>query len=321
MSPKISVVVPVYKVELYIKECIDSILNQTFPDFELILVNDGSPDKSNEICLCAAQKDDRIRVLTQTNQGVTRARANGVNAATGEFITFVDGDDTLLPHSLETLISHADEKTDIVLGNIINFERQFTHVGIIPLIQYRQMCVTMQGIHNGPVSKLFRRSLFNDYVFDIPRELRIGEDAIMNIRLAYQVQRHIYSTGEKVYHYRNNAESVTHTLLPSPELVMAMDKSRLSSIPKEDLPQYIKAGLYKSLISHWINALHHTPRLSQETKDYRNYLHRIKKLSGYRFGWYSYFIFHCPNQICLSIFTGFCNIIRSICKKGKETNY
>ena len=91
--PKLSVIVPVYNTEKYLRECIDSILAQTFGDFELLLVDDGSTDSSGAICEEYAQMDERIRVIHQKNAGATVARRNGVSHAGGEYITFVDSDD------------------------------------------------------------------------------------------------------------------------------------------------------------------------------------------------------------------------------------
>ena len=91
--PKISVIVPVYKAEAYLDRCIESILAQTYTDFELILVNDGSPDNCGAICDEYAEKDPRVRVIHKENGGVSTARNAGLAAATGEFIAFVDPDD------------------------------------------------------------------------------------------------------------------------------------------------------------------------------------------------------------------------------------
>lgn len=93
--PKCSIIVPVYKAEKYIDRCVDSILNQTSPDWELILVNDGSPDGSGAICEGYAAGDKRIKVLHQANQGVSSARNNGLRAVSGEYILFLDSDDWL----------------------------------------------------------------------------------------------------------------------------------------------------------------------------------------------------------------------------------
>ena len=95
--PLISIIVPVYNVEKYIDKCISSILQQTYPRIELLLIDDGSPDKSGIICDMYAQKDNRVRVFHKPNAGVSAARNTGINNAKGEFITFVDSDDWLEP--------------------------------------------------------------------------------------------------------------------------------------------------------------------------------------------------------------------------------
>ena len=111
----IGVIVPVYKVEKYIAECIDSILAQTYTNFRLILVNDGTPDDAGRICNEYAKKDPRIMVIHQENAGATRARERGVDeAADCEFITFVDSDDTIATQYLETLRNAVCDNIDIV---------------------------------------------------------------------------------------------------------------------------------------------------------------------------------------------------------------
>ena len=115
-SPEISIIVPVYQVEKYLNECIDSILAQTFTDFELILVDDGSPDGCPALCDAAALRDDRVRVIHKINGGVSTARNSGLAAAQGNWIAFVDSDDRVLPQFLEKLYSAALEKnTDIAM--------------------------------------------------------------------------------------------------------------------------------------------------------------------------------------------------------------
>ena len=91
--PEISIIVPVYKVEKYLNRCIDSILAQSFPDFELILVDDGSPDKSGKICDDYAAKDSRVKVIHKENAGVSAARNSGLAMSSGSYIMFCDSDD------------------------------------------------------------------------------------------------------------------------------------------------------------------------------------------------------------------------------------
>jgi glycosyltransferase involved in cell wall biosynthesis len=100
----ISVIVPIYKVENYLPACLDSILNSTYKDIEVILVDDGSPDGCGAICDRYAEKDSRVRVIHQPNQGVSAARNAGLDAAKGEYIAFVDSDDVIHPQMMETLL-------------------------------------------------------------------------------------------------------------------------------------------------------------------------------------------------------------------------
>ena len=114
--PKISVIVPVYKAEKFLSACIESILNQTYHDFEVILVDDGSPDSSGQICEEYAKKDSRIKVIHQKNAGVAASRNVGLDIAVGEYITFVDSDDYIQFQMYEKMLKCAlDNDCDFVM--------------------------------------------------------------------------------------------------------------------------------------------------------------------------------------------------------------
>jgi len=108
-APLVSVIVPVYNVERYLSQCIDSILGQTLQDFELLLVDDGSTDRSGKILAEYAEKDDRLRVLRQDNQYAGAARNNGLRHATGKYLLFLDSDDFFVPNMLELVCQHAEK--------------------------------------------------------------------------------------------------------------------------------------------------------------------------------------------------------------------
>ena len=123
IEPKILVVVPVYNASQYLPKCIESILSQSFQDFQLILVNDGSTDDSLDICKKYEKFDDRIIVMSQTNGGVSKARNRGLDFAKGEWITFVDADDYFLDDALSTLYERAMQTgTDLVLANALKLK-------------------------------------------------------------------------------------------------------------------------------------------------------------------------------------------------------
>ena len=119
--PKISVIVPVYNCKKYIKKCVDSIINQTFKDLEIILIDDGSTDESGKICDELKLKDSRIKVIHQENKGVSAARNEGVKASSGDYISFVDGDDYLSEDMYEFLYDNLKKSgADISVCGIVN---------------------------------------------------------------------------------------------------------------------------------------------------------------------------------------------------------
>ena len=114
-TPLISIIIPVYKVEPYLRKCLDSVVQQTYRNLEIILVDDGSPDSCGAICDEYATKDERITVIHQENKGLSAARNAGLDIATGDYIQFVDSDDWIEPDALATVLSIAeDHHVDIV---------------------------------------------------------------------------------------------------------------------------------------------------------------------------------------------------------------
>lgn len=183
--PLISVVVPVYNAGEFLTECVQSILEQDYPSIEIVLVNDGSTDGSKEVCDQFAAEHSKCKVVHQANQGVSKARANGVKAATGTYISFVDADDTLPATALSHLYSGiSSEQTQLVIGQLD--ETTVLPTAFATVKEYRKAFVTGQ-LFSAPFAKLIHRSLFNEKTFDVPRQLTIGEDLIINLRLSHQL--------------------------------------------------------------------------------------------------------------------------------------
>lgn len=127
MNPKISIIVPVYNVEKFLPQCIDSVLAQTYQDFEVILVDDGSPDGSPAICEEYAKKDARVHVLHQKNAGVSTARNNGISAANGEWVTFIDSDDWVAPNYLANFGLDDIDGIDLIMQGIVYYDHRDGH--------------------------------------------------------------------------------------------------------------------------------------------------------------------------------------------------
>ena len=121
MQPKVSVIIPVYNAEKHLKECIDSIIRQEYANIELILVDDGSTDKSLSICKEYENADSRVRVLVQQNSGVSDARNNGIRVATGDYLAFVDSDDIVLPHIYSSMMKCGKKGFDLTMCNFVKF--------------------------------------------------------------------------------------------------------------------------------------------------------------------------------------------------------
>lgn len=121
MEPMVSIIVPVYNAQQYIRRCVDSILNQEYTDFELLLIDDGSTDSSGEICDEYAQKDTRIRVVHKENSGVSDSRNLALDYATGKYIQFLDSDDWITPDATRLLVRSAEEyHCDMVILSLIH---------------------------------------------------------------------------------------------------------------------------------------------------------------------------------------------------------
>lgn len=200
----ISVIVPIFNTEKYLNSCIDSILVQTYTDFELILVDDGSTDKSGEICDAYMRKDARIHVIHQKNGGAACARYVGVRQAVGEYITFMDSDDELYPRALTTLMKNMSDGVDLLVSDAPIDEIISSEVYIKYILTWK--------LTGSLCWRLFRRSLFYGYVHDINRKIIIGEDLLTNIKLVVDRDIKIKCiTNSDIYKYRMNSESVTNT--------------------------------------------------------------------------------------------------------------
>ena len=213
-TPKISIIVPVYNVEKYVKRCIASIQSQSVEDIEIIIVNDCSPDNSKAIVDEMAKYDDRIRVLShKSNKGLMWARRTGYMAAQGEYITFCDSDDTLPEDALESLYSEAiRSKADIVSGNIRYIKasgEEFVFQSHLRYGYHKQDAIKslLRGeLYHNLCSKLFKSSLLKDNNYKTFSGFTNGEDGC----LFYQVINNIDTIAQidvTVYNYFQNKSS------------------------------------------------------------------------------------------------------------------
>ena len=191
VSPKISIIVPVYNAEKYLHRCIDSILTQTFSDFELLLIDDGSTDKSGQLCNEYASKDNRVKVFHKQNGGVSSARNLGLDNAKGEWIAFVDSDDSVMNTYLSELISSND--VDLVVSGVRFINGNTSLLPPVALINIKenqglldeQLCYSY---FRTPWSKLFKNRIIQLYSLRFSSFLRIGEDTDFVLRYLYEIK-------------------------------------------------------------------------------------------------------------------------------------
>ena len=188
--PRISIIVPVYKAEAYLPDTLESLLRQEYDNFEVVLVDDGSPDASGIICDNFATKDSRVVVFHKENGGVTSARRLGIEKATGEWVIFVDADDQLQEGSLAFFAATAIKyKADMVITPNLRQENgtwipaKMLASGVYDRIGYLQL-LGNRRISSGIGGKFIRKSLFSDDTLNIPKSITNNEDLLMNFRLA-----------------------------------------------------------------------------------------------------------------------------------------
>lgn len=219
--PKLSVIVPVYNTEKYLRECIDSILDQTFTDFELILVDDGSTDSSGAICDEYADKDPRIQVIHQVNGGITVARKSGVRVARGEYVTFVDSDDWIDKDMYRIML--AGESADVVICNMIRFtsdgmfeikccvnpdeyDKQKLKDSFYPTMLF-DFDYCQPAVHPSLCNKLIRCEIIRNVINNVADGITYGEDALCSYACMLDAEK-IHVMDQGLYYYRENLQSV-----------------------------------------------------------------------------------------------------------------
>ena len=211
-QPTISIIVPVYNSEKYLGACIDSILSQSFRDFELILVDDGSRDSSPHICDDYAQKDRRVKVIHKENGGVSSARNAGLSAVGGGYLCFLDSDDTLEPSALQLMYqSISNENVDLVIAGYNRYDEDGTKIfgmsnSAVDLISHEaaleEMYTPRSGNYQGYLwNKLFRKSIVEQAKLAFDESISFNEDRLFITQYLCASSRDVAYTTTPVYNY------------------------------------------------------------------------------------------------------------------------
>ena len=220
----LSIIVPIYNVEKYLDDCINSILSQTFKDFELILVNDGSTDNCGEICEKFKKLDSRIIVIHQENQGVSAARNTGISISTGEYIGFVDPDDTIKSDMYENLIKYSfNGSIDIVVCKIRTINTVMQTEKVSNIWYKRNIVIEKDDIQQRLIPDILQKDsysllscvnkIYKNYLLkqscQFDEEMTHGEDARLNLNLITQINKIVFLDKDLYIYYRRPEESLT----------------------------------------------------------------------------------------------------------------
>lgn len=240
----ITVIVPVYNTERYLRRCIESILSQTYDKFELLLVDDGSKDASGRICDEYAGKDLRVRVFHKSNGGVSSARRLGLDNARGEWIAFVDSDDCIDEHFLSVMSENISPDVDLIISSVSN--NQFIDSNkFINDILSRKIPPQIWG-------KLYRRNVLYG-ALQLPRDLFWGEDLVTNVLAGLNMTGNVEMKSASLYRYDLNESSISNNRSSSLEyeeyfLNVLQSKMGDKAIEYNDAFNYTKLYILEDLI-------------------------------------------------------------------------
>lgn len=288
-TQRISIIVPVYKVEKYLQQCIESVLAQSYKNFELLLVDDGSPDSSGIICDEYAAKDVRIKVFHKENGGVSSARNTGLQNMTGDWICFLDSDDWWEPTFLQNFIELIEDGTcDIAMQGYIeeNEIKKSRKIVSLPECSFNsasELIVFLErakGIHNGYLwHRIFKANIFKENNIQFPLGVSFAEDG--DIFFKYMKYATVSkATSKHGYHYRKIEGSLTSTGKKVQETILCyLIETYAESItqimqkenPSQDIVKGLKLYLWR-LLSAW--------HIERSITDFNTYQRRMPYIQG-----------------------------------------
>ena len=287
-TPLISVIVPVYRVEEYLERCVKSILSQTYKNLEVILVDDGSPDQCPAICDACAEKDARVKVIHQENKGLSGARNAGIDAASGEYLAFVDSDDYVSPHFIEELYQLLQD-TGCAIGQC-----RFSYMKGDGLVEEGDsaFCIyrgesLMEQLY-GPEekatcfvvawNKLYRAELFKETGIRYP-EGRIHEDEATTYRLFHEAKKLAFLDRALYGYYTENGGSITSVFSAKRLQWLTAHEERIAFFKKNGYEKLLPAA-YRKLCDACITFYF---RCTEQVKDAEELKKELRKrLETYR---------------------------------------
>lgn len=281
MSVSISVLVPVYKVEPYLRRCIDSVLEQDFQDWELILVDDGSPDNCPAICDEYAERDKRIRVIHKPNGGLVSARLAGFQNARGTYLVFLDSDDWLLPGALSVLHTAIEKGYDMVRAcsrrvlenGSYTIERGRFHSGKLAGNQCYMEKTIRADLSTYLWGAIYKKELFTEEIFKSILHISIGEDWMTNIGAGRRVEKAL-CIDDVVYCYFINSQSMMQEKVCSYAYAMHVKRilEQITAHSSEEIKELVKYNRVAAMIKCFF-----VPELKFDWQIYKDVLNVVRR--------------------------------------------
>ena len=293
----ISVIIPVYNADRFLHHCIDSVLNQSYSDFELLLINDGSTDKSGNICDQYAKTDKRIRVVHTENGGVSKARNKGIELAKGDYICFIDSDDYICEHYLEELVTTALKFTDA--NNVwCGFQtvNGYKKPKVIQRVLFseaedisfssREYIMSLHKLWLDPMpwNKLYVRSIIISHHIRFPEDLSLGEDLIFNLNYLDFTNGKIVIVNKPLNFYvQSGQDSLDNRFYPNLfEIYKRINTSLLLSISKWQCDQSQFDMYYNSCFYSYERVLRNTYHKNSTINNKKKYNRYVMKSDEFK---------------------------------------
>lgn len=303
----ITVIIPVYNTERYLKRCIESVLRSAYQDFEIILINDGSIDQSREICEQYCDSDNRIRLLNQRNTGASTARNRGIDESQGEWLVFVDSDDMVSEHFLGTVAQERFKDLDLLIFDCEKIVRGrkaktsgkpdpetrmffFTEEDAPALIEkmltgrllQKSRCVNLRS----PGAKAYKKRVIDQYGIRFPVNIFIGEDQIFNLEYLIRVKAGAY-IGQMAYLTEWRPGSVTHSFQPNFIGNYYLFQKTLKSLMKEyDIFDALEGAYHENVLASMTEVLINgifDPRNNRTRSENRELFREVREYENYKY--------------------------------------
>lgn len=274
MEKLVSIIVPVYNSEEYLEKCIDSIINQTYKNLEIILINDGSKDKSIDICKKYENKDSRIKIIDKKNEGAAATRNLGIDVSKGEYIMFVDSDDYIDKKLVEaSIIQNQKNDYDVVISKVELFDDKYIETycyyenDLIVTEKIKEELIKSIFLDNkenkfthieGPVAKLIKKDFITKNNIRFNTKLIYGEDLVFSLEI-YTKTSNIFFVNKFLYFYRKNENSVTHSF----------DKNMIANL-KETQQDIVRILKINNIENKYVDEVYYN-RIKQFEKIVRQY--------------------------------------------------